>query len=61
MIIKRRKTFMPDIKERGIEKKEEHSDSAGYCPYTPDRRCKTGKEGGWSKCEECDTCGWRAW
>ena len=52
---------MPDIKERGIEKKEEHSDSAGYCPYTPDRRCKTGKEGGWSKCEECDTCSWRAW
>jgi len=33
---------------------------SGYCPYTPDRNCKTAK-GGWSDSEECRECGWRAW
>lgn len=33
---------------------------SGYCPYTPDRTCKTDK-GGWSDSEICKECGWRAW
>lgn len=51
---------MADIKEN--ETGEEKSfDSAGYCPYTEDRRCKTGKTGGWSDGERCDECGYRCW
>ena len=33
---------------------------SGFCPYTPDRTCRTGK-GGWEDCDECKECGWRAW
>jgi len=36
------------------------SRGSGYCPYTPDRTCHTDK-GGWSDCETCQECGWRAW
>lgn len=53
--------------ERALKKEDEGAvnsfsgeDQEGYCPYTPDRRCKTGK-GGWSDSETCKECGWRAW
>ena len=41
--------------------KTPRSKEGGYCPYTPDRSCKTGKSGGWSDSKECRECGWRAW
>ena len=35
-------------------------EGSGYCPYTPDRTCKT-SQGGWEDSEVCRECGWRAW
>ena len=36
--------------------------SGGYCPFTPDRRCKIEEIGRWSEDSEfCKECGWRAW
>jgi len=59
---------MADTNERVLSEKEKQErvlnaagkEKSGYCPYTPDRTCKTGK-GGWSDSEECKYCGWRAW
>ena len=61
------RSMAADRNEKGLKETEPKAagsgpkeKESGYCPYTPDRRCKTGK-GGWSDSEECRECGWRAW
>ena len=55
---------MADNENRNDEQEEtpvRSRDTAGYCPYTENRRCRTGRDGGFKEDEECLECGWRAW
>ena len=55
---------MAENEKRNTEQKDcgiSPYDKNGYCPYTEDRRCRTGRDGGFHDDEECQMCGWRAW